>query len=274
MDKILPLSVLVFNCIFWVNSLFALDYAPWFSRVFEFYPSFKYRFQSYHKVEEQKGQTEFSGHDHFCTAGLGLTFWENWNGQIALTGAQTSSHDYFHYNDIAFLLRYQLTDDVVGDWFSSVVGITLVSASEAAHTDIGEFLHGDINSEISLAFGKEYAPFNAWLFRQWALMGFAIADVGSPIVRFEAALETQYCDIWRNALHVRTLWGLGKDILFLGTFDGYGSIHHQSVDIGWKSKLSFPEFSFEGGVFYRVYARNCPKNAIQYLISVELPFSL
>lgn len=266
-----------------LSQLVAFDESPWFTRFYEIYPSIEYRFQDYPSLDSCEGCPPYSGTDHFLTFGLGATLclpkdWEtptrNCSIQAEFTLAQTKSQGGMHANDVQLLLRHPLTDSILGDFADSTVGVKIIQNSRAARRDIGYFAHGGIGLEGQVAVGKEFAPHAEWVFRGWALAGVGVADTGSPWLRAEGHLETQYCNFWQNALIVESLFGWGGDCLCQECFTGYGSVRHESVDIGWKTKLLIDRANLQGGVYYRVFAKNCPKNAVQVIAKVEFPFGL
>lgn len=259
----------------YVETVSGLDYSPWFSKIYEFFPSFTYRYQRYPSLQGENCPKDSSGNDNFFTLGLALTFSENYNGQATFTAAKTKSQGQFHANDVQLLVRRQFTDDIVGDLLSSVAGFRLIEASRAAQHDPGVFVHGDLCGEIHYALGKEFSnPFKTWSIRGWGLAAFALGNKGSPWIRFQGAFEIQPHENWLLGLNFQILRGLGEDKLDLKDFSGYSSIKHQSIDIGLSTHYFISDLWLNGKIDYRIFAKNCPKNALQLELSIEAPFGL
>lgn len=247
----------------------ALDYAPWYSPVLEFDAYAEYCYQHYKRLDvarecESRGET-----CQFFTLGLDVSPWMLWNTQAEFSLAQTNHKRSLYAKDFQFMGRYLFLDDVVGDPVSFSAGLTLLGFSEAARHDVGVIAQGSIAGEAHIAVGKECAPKAFWLARTWVVGGAGIGNVGSAWLRADAGIEANYYDFWSNALLVNTRWGLGHDALCPEYFHGYGKIRYQFVDLGWKSEMRDCIGTFTWGVFYRVFARNCPKNTLQLLFAFE-----
>lgn len=242
---------------------FGLCYSPWFSKAFELVPSFKYRYQHYQ-----------SSNDHFFTAGIGITPGEYWNMQAAFTAAQTARQKQLHANDVQFLVRYQLSNDVVGDTVSSAAGLTITEASQAARRDPGVFVHGTLAGELHYAVGMELAPpFQPWNVRFWGLGAVGFGS-GAPWIRMQGEVEIQPASCWIHSLCLEMLRGLGSHALRNSHFHGYSHVKHQSVDIGWRTCYSLSDMQLSAFLAYRIFARNCPRQALQASLAIHLPFGL
>lgn len=151
-----------------------------------------------------------------------------------------------------------ITDE---DPVSLTGGITISQVFKPGLRNLSSFNHGGIQAEGHVAVGKEYSCMQFWTSRLWGVVGFGLADMGSPWILANAAWEHNWWNNHHAQLYVRTLWGLGHNSLSLcDNFRGYGPIGHHSVDIGARYSYLFcngANLSAEYG--FRVYARDCPR---------------
>lgn len=250
------------------------EYAPWFPRNLELQPRATYMYQEYSKVNVGKGPSHRSSHDNFLNLSLSGAY-----KTLALeieASAGSTHHRCFTLSDVALTGRYQLLDDVLGDPVSLTVGLNLSQVFKLALHDISNFYHGGIELEGHLAIGKEWSAEQFWISRGWAVLGFGVADHGSPWVRANVVCEKNCWDLERVRLFAESLFGLGHNTLTLKPhFRGYGPIRHQSIDLG----LVYTHFfecglSLDLGYSYRLYARNCPQYVNRLFVSLLYPFGL
>ena len=142
----------------------------------------------------------------------------------------------------------------------------------------GKELQKDISQacEGHVAVGKEFECRQFWTSRIWGMGAVGIGDVGSVWVKGDLVWEHNWWDRQQCSLFTHTLWGLGEKRLNLAIpFKGYGSIAHQSVDLGGRYA-----YFFECGITlhveyaYRVYARNCPERTSIASIGLKYDFGL
>lgn len=252
----------------------ATERMPWYPRYLELQPRATYRFQEYSKVDTKEGTRHHGSHDHFLHLSLSAAY-DRWCAEIEATGAATR-HENFNLADLSLTGRYLWLDDVVGDAVSLTTGLTVTQVITLARHDISCFYHGGIEVEGHVAVGKELTLCEEfWRSRLWGVVGFGVADLGSPWVRANMAWEHNVWDRHRVRLFVASLWGLGHRDLKIHHFRGFGPIRHQLIDLGLLYGYHFEcGFSVDVGYAYRVYARNCPLQANQFLVSLLYPFGL
>lgn len=128
--------------------------------------------------------------------------------------------------------RYVWQDDIAGDPLSITTGLSFIQAFRSSVKDISSFHHGQEEGELFLSLGKEISQQFTWSSRWWSILGLGIANKGSPWIRFNLAYEKRLWDKHELKLFLHSLWGLGHKRLHISHFHGYGSIQHQSVEIG------------------------------------------
>lgn len=251
-------------------SIFGIELMPWFEKNLEIHPRVTYLFQTYDKVDDNKHSSD----DHYVNLSLSVAY-DRWNGELEVTAGHTHENC-FGLDNIRLTGRYLWLNDVVGDYISLVPGITITKAFKPFRRDFSSFHHGGIEVEGHVAFGQETSCFEFWSSRWWGVVAIGVADVGSPWIRGDLAWEKNWWDLHWIRFFLNSLWGLGSDNLKrTSKFRGYGSIMHQSIDVGAKY---FYQINCSGilsvGYAYRVHAKNFPSYAHQVILSFMYPFGL
>ena len=261
-------------CLMFLTSLSATELAPWYPRDLELQPKAEFAYQTYSTLNTPHGNKHHCADNYFLNLSLSGAY-DLYAAEIEINFADTS-HRVFTLSDVRLTGRYQIYDDVIGDPFSLVAGVTIIQDLRLARQDVNCFYHGGIEAEFTLAAGKEVVCGPFWYSRVWGVFGFGIADMGSPWLRFDAHWDHNWCDASELSLFMYTLWGLGGEGLSLNTpFRGYGPIHHQSVDLGIKySKTFYCGDIASIGYAFRPYALNCPRFVSTFFISYLYPFGL
>ena len=256
------------------NPLIGVEFSPWYGEVLEveaftdtcveFYPKFATKHHPSHQAHC----------DSFFTLGASIAPSDDYCFELETVAALTH-HQKMGWNLISLTGRTQWSNDIVGDFVSLSTGLTLTQVLKSGLHNISAFNHGGIEVEAHLAAGKEYSCGEFWVSRLWGVVGYGIADLGSPWIRGDIAYEMNWWnnDQWR--LYIKSIWGLGQDALNPNCFHGYGPINHQSIDLGVNYGYRFEsEFMVSLDCCYRVYAHNCPENATNVSISFFYPIGL
>lgn len=249
----------------------AVDYRPWLSRDFEFQPWASYRYQQFSKVNGNGGSFSRNENDSFFAGGIGFAA-IGYGADIDVEIAKTS-HQNFACDHFSLTGKYQLSDDVIGDPVSIVTGLTFTHAFKHSLFDISSFHHGKFEYEWYLSAGREKICESFWMSRFWGVVAVGIADRGSPWIRLNCAWERNWWDLHRVQLFARTLWGLGDHGLSEDRrFRGYGSVAHQSIDIGLGYVHEFENSAKLGLDYaYRIYARNFPMRVNTLMLTLVYP---
>lgn len=252
--------------LFLTSSLYATDYSPWFSPLWEFQGRLSSSYGRVSKVQSPKGDFRAPSNNITVAPSLALTPWPYWSAEIELY--LSTSHDIpCSYEAIWGTLRYQWLDESCGDPLTLVAGATLSLPGGRYVHSFNYLYHGEINAEWHLTAGKGWSECCS----AWFLAGWGIANRGSG---------------WLHALGVVEFcgWGLfsesfigfgGGDILPDRPFKGYASIAHRSLDIGAFVDLPifyFGELTFLG--WYNLYARNFTKHDFGCAVTLLIPFGL
>lgn len=251
----------------------ALDYAPWFERTFEIRGGVSAFQQAYSSVNAE-GSTHYSSKDYFFTGNLAIPLLDVIGAEIEGGLFSTPRHS-FGVSHLSFMGRYSWMSDTIGDPCSLMVGARLSQVFKKALNDISLFYHGGIEFEPFVSIGKEVICEEFWISRAWGLLAMGIADHGYPWVRANAQWDTNCWDTHQWSIFIRSLWGCGSRSLRIRSFHGYGTIQHQSIDIGGSYQYLLCSEGFLGveGSF-RVFARNCPRLVSCIAISFYYPFGI
>lgn len=266
------LSVL---CLFIPSVILAVDLNPWYGNDFEIETRAIIRYQRYYEIDTPGRNIRYHSNDQFYTLNVGLSafgFRADLDATLANTRRQRPAFD-----NARLTLRYKVFDDILGeDSFTVTPGVTITQACKHSVHDPSSFHHGKLEAEFHLALGREVPCDRFWLRRFWVLFGVGTADVGSPWLRGDLNWELNWWDQQQLRFFVLTLWGLGgNNIHRLNRFRGYGSIRHESADLGLGYAYQF-EMGLKLGIecAHRVYARNFPSRANQFVFTAFYPFGI
>jgi hypothetical protein len=255
--------------------LWTTEYAPWYGRYLELYPKITYRYQTYQTIDSPVRDLPYTSNDQMLDASL-YSSYDRYALELEIFSAHTRAHTYF-LDSLRLTARYQLTDDVIGDAFSSVAGVSLNQVFTKGLDDISFFHHGEVEGELFITVGIECAPQAFWVKRSYALLGLGAGDHGSPWLHALLALETKRSPSQKMAIYLEALMGCGdKNILKTTDFHGYGAIAHRSLDIkcSWEQYIADTHALWKIEGAYRLFAYNCPKNAFNLYLSIIYPFGL
>ncbi len=251
-----------------------VDYHPWIGNYLEFEWNSTLRFQSFQKLAASSHHSHYASDDFFLTTSLALAAKPDFSLDIEATAARTrrqsGSIDQIRLNG-----RIVWLDDIVGDPITLTTGVGFIQAFDWSVKDISSFHHGRSEAEMFLSVGKEWAEDDQWTSRTWAVAALGSAIRGSPWIRFDVAYAKRVKLCHEFELFAHTLWGLGRKQLHRDHFHGYGSIHHQSIDVGCRYTYLI-EFFGSASIEYakRIYAHHFPVQAHQISLSLLYTFGL
>lgn len=193
-----------------------------------------------------------------------------------IEGAKTNHH-HFSFSAFALRARSQLTNDLVGDPFSSMVGLEFRRVSHLAVTDRSLPYHGKYEIEGQLSIGKEETCGPTWLSRKWLALGLGIvANEGCPWLQLQLYFEKNLCDVGSWGAFVKGGAGFGNHRLHLKRhFDGYSHIRYRTVDVGAFFTRKIGDFgTLEADYSFRVFARNYPAYVSTFLVQLTIPWAI
>jgi len=258
---------------FFVQHVDATEFMPWLGDPYVIEGRADLIVEAYESLNGKHGKSHRPACDFFLDAGASFTPDGEWSAELEAVLADTR-HRSFGFDSLLLTGRHLFFNDIVGDPVSLSAGLTIIQAFKPAWHDISVFHHGGIACEGHVSVGKELSCQQFWTSRLWGVAAIGVGDVGSPWLRGDITWEHNWWDVHQLSLFAHTIWGLGGNTLNLSErFKGYGSLHHQSVDVGFRYT-----YGFEYGIAahldyaYRVFARNCPKNANFISVGLFYPF--
>jgi len=255
----------------WLQST---DLKPWFPRYLEIQSQFTYAHQRYCVVDSGTKTLKKSQKNDYYIGSLELAY-DDVCGELEFTFSATGRH-HLGPDTAEGTFRYQLLDDIVGDFASVVAGGTVRQVFSLSLKDISTMHHGGIEGELHVSVGKEFTVYDTWSSRVWTVGGIGVGDHGSPWIFGEAAFENNIFEQQRFRVFAEANYGLGDDNLNIFVpFGGYGSILHQSIDVGVMYRYMFEcDGWLSLAVAHRVHAKNCPKQVNLFVLSYLYPFGL
>lgn len=263
---------------FFPSLLLGTEYAPWFGNVFEFIAEADYGFTRQCRIQSPEGSFPFFDRVHEAEMSLYISPWPQWDLQGEIFYADDRDHP-FSLEAVVLTGRYLWLDELLCSPISLATGVTFFLPRKGFLQDLNFWYHGTTNVEFHLALGKEWTSccdIEKWKSRLWFLAGFGVASRGSPWLHAVGALDCALSNTLQGGLFTEGLFGLGKkDIYQDKPFEGYASIHHQSVDIGLFLKYQLGVFGYATVTSgYTVYAENYPWHTFFMNVSLKVPFSL
>ncbi|MCH9626662.1 MAG: hypothetical protein S4CHLAM2_02880 [Chlamydiales bacterium] len=261
-------------CLLLTSSLYATQFKPWFSPLWEFQGRLSYLFDKERQVQSPLGNFNAPSNDYTFQFSLGLTPWPDWNAEVELFLTHTSDIP-FSYLAALGTIRYQWLDDIRGDPISLVTGVTFSFPGSRELRDFSFPFHAEVNGEFHVTMGKEWSCHREWWLRVWALGGWGIANQGNGWLHGIGALSIKPSSLEWGVI-TEALVGLGPNNITPNVpFEGYASIDHRTVDLA--SYLSH-HLGCWGTLrvmgWYNVYAHNFLENYWGVGATLLIPFSL
>ncbi len=254
--------------------VFGLDREPWLTDQWEFNFRPTYTYSYYPSVEGALQHHQKTSHDNFLTFDLGVCPTPSLSCDIDLEFADTPIQK-MGYRSLAFQVRYQFLDDIVGDFATITTGAYVRGVSRHSLKDPSCPYHSDINGALNLSLGKEWGNGQYWQMRAFGYVDGGMANHGSGWTRYLISFQTNTHNRHRFGIFNEGYFGFGnQESLNIDHFHGYGSIHHQSLDVGARYSYVFRIWGhFTLMYTRRVYAKLFPQDANFFTLSYTLPFS-
>lgn len=257
-------------------SLFATELQPWLGNVYEFEFRSSFAYQGYQKLSCGSHLRKHSSDDLFLNASLLNTLQDPSLGiELEFRDASTRKHRGGGLDQWKITGRMLFLDDIIGDPISFATGLSYAQAFRHSLKDVSCFHHGLNNVECFASIGKEFPDDVIWQSRLFAVAALGIAEKGSPWVRLHLDWEKRWQDNHEASIYLHSLFGLGGKKLKPAHFRGFGSIQHQSIDLGLHYRYLIDFYgSASLSYSYRVFARNFPYGTHQALVQILYTFGL
>ncbi len=253
---------------------FGLEISPWLGNLweFEFTPSYSYSF--YPQVQNGYPVMKKAAHDNLLTGNMSVSPFETWGADLEVEFSGTP-YQLMGYRSIAFQLRKEWLNDMMGDAVAFTSGASIRGVSRHSLKDPGCPYHSDVNVELNSALGKEWDRGMGWVFRAFGWAGIGMANHGSPWLRGFLSCEGEAHQTHRFGVWTTGYFGFGPNHqVKINHFHGYASIHHQSIDVGAQYAYIFERWGFFAFTYaYRAYALSFPERNNFFTLSYTLPFS-
>jgi hypothetical protein len=252
----------------------ALEVQPWFGDVYEFHLLAGFSYSYFDRVSHGTPELQDTFYSRVTYAGLEFSPGPAWDIDIDTQVADTTK-ERFGWRESGIQIRYLWSDDIVGDPITFVTGASARFISTSALHDVSSAYHGNVDFELSGAFGKEWDPSDLVRFRFWGYGALGHANRGSPWVKGIVSAEANVDERHKLSLWFDGICGYGAHrTVFIDDFDGYAKIRNRSIDVGVR-------YGYKLGVFgtirfdylRRLLAKSCPSQVNAFGVSYLLPFS-
>jgi hypothetical protein len=253
----------------------ATEYQPWLGNFYEFELRSDAMYQGYAWLSSGSHLKKYLSNDVFLDFSLSIA---RPDPDVSLEFEIIEARTRRQRGDIDQLKltgRYVWQDDIAGDPMSLITGISYIQAFSSSLKDVSSFHHGLYNAEFFLSLGKEWAEGNLWNSRWWSVFAIGIAERGTPWLRFRLDYDKRWGEQHETKLFLHSLWGLGRHPLRFYHFYGYGSIQHQSIDLGLRYTYLLEFYGSASLEYsYRVYAYNFPAYTHHVIAQLLYTFGL
>ena len=267
---------IIFSIPLFINLLVAFEESPWVDFPYEFHFKSAWKESYYSKIANSYNQT--SKYKNSVNEQLNLALSVS---TISLLDVQLESEFFqtkatnFTLESLGVQVRKQLFDDIQGDLVSLTLGGLFRFVPDQALKDPYVPYQNLVNFEANFSLGKEFDEAFEWTKRFYTFFSCGIANIGSPYIRSKTVFEI-------HKGHHLFGWILdgnfgleGKRSVNLENFHGYGSVRHQTLDIGVTYDYLFDIYGkVSAAFFYRLYAFAAPKNQAAIEFKYDLPFSI
>ncbi len=255
-------------------SIAATQYQSWLGNYLEFEARLEGEYQHFANLAIETNKKKYRSDNFFLNLSLSNAVAYNFALELELASAHTK----FQKGTIDHLKvtgRYIWLDDIVGDALSLSTGISLIHPFTKSLNDISVINHGRAEAEFFCSIGKEKALETIWIQRWYGVAGIGLANEGSPWIRCDLVYESRWHEAHELRGFIHALCGLGAKSLQPNHFHGYGSIQHESLDVGIRYTYLIPYFgNISLQYSYRIYARNAPANVQALLAQCLYVFGL
>ncbi len=258
----------------WI-SLYSLDKSPWFSNLWEFQFDSSATYSRYRYVQNGYPQPNSFSNDYFLVFGLALSPSVQTDIAAEIEWADTPVQP-MGVRSVALQFRYAYLNDLMGDPCSWIVGGTVRQVEKRSLKDVSDPYHANLNLELLTTLGREFFSRKKLITRGYATAAFGSANRGAPWLRCIGSLELSYREKNSAEIFCEGYFGLGsKRSVDINNFNGYGAIHHGSIDISFRYNHFFPLWG-ELSCSYtrRLYAYCFPEKVNFFTLNYVLPFSL
>ncbi len=256
------------------SHLFSTEREPWIGNYFEFEWRTSLLYQQYKRIAVDSHIVPYSSKDYFVHLSLANAIKPNFSLELESTLAHTRQQDR-RVDHFKLTGRYVLLDQLVGEPLTMTLGFSLQKGFKKALKDISSFHHGTEEGECFISLGKERGHGSLWDSRGWLMLGFGVANRGKPWLFFQGAYEQRLYKLHEGRFFIEGLWGRGEQSICPCHFKGYGSVHHQSMDLGLRYTYLIPYFgSISLEYVRRFYAYNFPTQTDRILLTILYTFGL
>lgn len=253
----------------------ATEYEPWLGNFYEFELRSSLKYQGYAWLASGLHHTKYTSNDVFLNLNLSNAIPDpSMSGEFEVIEARTRRQR-GEIDQLKLTGRYLWQDDIAGDPYSLITGLSYIQAFKNSLRDVSSFHHGLYSAEFFVSIGQESADECLWGSRWWGIFAIGIAEQGSPWLRFRLNYDKRWYEKHDLSLFLHSLWGLGGKHLHLGDFHGYGPIKHQSIDLGLRYTYVLEYYGNASLEYsYRIYASNFPAYVHRVFAQVLYTFGL
>ena len=252
----------------------AIDQKPWFGDIYEFRADGGFSYSYFNEVQGAIKQPSEASNNYLTFVGMGFTPDESIDLDLDLEVVRTPRQNY-SFRSGALQARYRFLNDIAGDPVSVVAGFNMRGVGSKSVKDISSPYASYLNFELTGSVGKEHTYKDSWTMRGFALTAIGVAVHGYPWARFYGNFEGKFLEAQIAGVFTEGYFGLGgKNQVNVNLFHGWGSVQHDSIDVGVFYRYTFGLWGRLSVIYSsRVFAHNYPQYEQKATLSYQIPFS-
>lgn len=258
-----------------MSSLYSLDETPWLGDVYGFKVNTEFTYDRFRYIDNALFQPAYAYNNYATDIAFSFTASPSLELEWELEMARTP-YQLYGFRSSALGAKYRMLDDIDGDPISLILGFNMRAVAGRSVRDVSSPYASFMNYEAICSIGKEFTKDKEWTTRGYAIGTLGIANHGSFWDRAYIAFESRFLDSQIFKLFTCGYFGYGlNNVVDIDHFNGWGKIHHSSLDVGIGYRYCFTLWGDLGlSCAYRVLAKSYPKHAKTVELSYRLPFSL
>ncbi len=249
---------------------------PWVDSFLNFDLDASFLYRKYNKVNGGYNPSSYSSNDRFTQLDVKGVVYPDVELEFLVEFADTRKQR-LGTQSAGFQGRYQFLDDRRGDFLAWTSSFNIRYVSARSLQDVSCPYHSRLNFELGQSIGKEFDFSEVYSLNPYTFFSIGQGIKGLPWIRSITAFEFLIKQLHTIAPFVDGYFGFGKTHkVNISSFFGYGTIFHQSVDVGFYYRFDFSKIwgSFSLYYAYRAYAKNYPSGANTFILYYKFPFSV
>ncbi len=269
LSRFFAMSLLISVC------SFAGDMRPKSSEFLQFETEISYKHVQSNELKTKCGTKNHHLRSDVVTLSLGFSPTPTSDLAVDLFANDTQKHN-AGFEGFQVFYKNQFQNDLVDDYFSMAWGLRGTLGNHNRVKDLSSDLHSLASIDAFYSIGKELWHTKKGFYNAFFAIDIGLPVSGSPWVNPKIQMEYKYNDIHSFSAFIDFEKGFGNRSLKNGHhFPGWTHIDYRHTDVGFRYSYAIENIgSIFAKVYYRINAKNAPKDAKGFIIGLTIPFGL